>query len=325
MKNGNNEETNQPQEQPKKGKGRSLIIGILLIAVILGGGAWWYINKISFISTDDAYIDANKLNVSSKILGRIIHLYAQEGDSVKKGQLLVQLDTTDFTSKLQQAQVSLKEAELGIHLAEIKAEQAKINFERAKTQFEQKLIPQDKFDNLKKNYEAAQVELELARAKVPVIHSSIDVIQTAYDQTKIYAEIDGTIAKRWVLSGDVISPGQSVFTVFDTNHIWVTALLEETDIHHIALGDTVNIDVDAYPKTTFRGQIFEIGKTTASQFSLIPPSNASGNFTKVSQRIPVKISINVVSKKSAKPQPLLPGMSVEVSFKAKKEKGNGHS
>ncbi len=102
-------------------------------------------------------------------------------------------------------------------------------------------------------------------------------------------------------------------------NIWVTADLEETKLSSIKIGDKAEISVDAYPDQKFEGKIFQLGSNTASQFSLIPPSNASGNFTKVTQRVPIKISIEPVTK-TGQPDPneninLLPGMSVEISVK----------
>ena len=131
--------------------------------------------------------------------------------------------------------------------------------------------------------------------------------------------MDGVVAKRWVLSGDVVSPGQPIFTIYDLKNIWVTADLEETKLAPIHIGDTVSISVDSYPDQKFSGQVFQIGSNTASQFSLIPPSNASGNFTKVTQRVPIKISIKpVVTNDQPDPDKsikLLPGMSVEIKIK----------
>jgi membrane fusion protein (multidrug efflux system) len=121
------------------------------------------------------------------------------------------------------------------------------------------------------------------------------------------------IARKWILEGDVVQPGQPIFTIFDMKNIWVTAQLEETQLAKIALGDQVEISIDAYPGRKFSGKVIQIGSNTASQFSLIPPNNASGNFTKVTQRVPIKISIE---KRNANVN-LLPGMSVEVRVKEK--------
>ncbi len=300
-----------------KGKVRSLVIGVVLIAAILGGGAWWYIKHAEYISTDDAYIDAYQVTISSAIPGRIIKIYIHEGDPVKKGQLLVQLDSSDYIARIRQATVNLKEAQLGIQLAQVRMEQAKINYDRAKSQYKAKLIPKAKYQNLKKAYEGTQIEVELAKAKIPVIHSSLHVLRTSLSHTNIYAPMDGVAAKRWVLSGDVVSPGQGIFTVFGTQKLWVTTMLPENNLHQISLGDTAEITVDAFPNATFKGVFYQFGNSTASQFSLIPPDNASGNFTKVSQRIPLKLTIYKTGGEPLGKVKLLPGMSVEIKINIK--------
>ncbi len=316
MKN-ENQEIIKDSPSHNKGKIRSLVIGVILIAAIVAGGAWWYIKHAEFVSTDDAYIDAYQVTISSQIPGRIVKLYIHEGDQVKKGELLAQLDSSDYVARIRQARVNLKEAELGIQLAQVRMEQAKINYDRAEKQYKAKLIPKAKFQNLKKAYEGTQVELELAKAKIPVIHSSLHTLKISLSHTGIYAPMDGVAAKRWVLAGDVVSPGQGIFTVFGTKKLWVTTMLPENNLHQISLGDTAEITVDAFPKATFKGVFYQFGNSTASQFSLIPPDNASGNFTKVSQRIPLKLTIFKTGGEPSGNVTLLPGMSVEIKIKIK--------
>jgi membrane fusion protein (multidrug efflux system) len=129
--------------------------------------------------------------------------------------------------------------------------------------------------------------------------------------------LSGNVAKRWVLQGDVVQPGQPVFSVYDRSRIWVTANLEETNMDVVRLGEDVGISVDGHPDRQFGGRVFQLGSSTAAQFSLIPPNNASGNFTKVTQRVPIKISIE--ERTAGKPDPavLLPGMSVEIRIRTK--------
>ena len=314
-----NEIQDTANDAPKKKKGKlgSLIIGLVLIAAVLGVGVWWYIKHSEYVTTDDAYVDAYKVTISSQIPGRIVKLYIHEGDHVKKGELLVQLDTTDFVARIKQAKVNLKEARLGIQLAQVKMEQAKINFNRAKTQYKARLIPKAKYQNMEKGFQEAKVGLMLAKAKIPVIHSTLHTLRTSLSHTSIYAPMNGVAAKRWVLPGDVISPGQGIFTVFGTKKIWVTTMLPENELHQIQLGDTAEVSVDAFPYATFKGVFYQFGNSTASQFSLIPPDNASGNFTKVSQRIPLKLTIFKTGGKPAGKVDLLPGMSVEIKVKIK--------
>jgi membrane fusion protein (multidrug efflux system) len=133
----------------------------------------------------------------------------------------------------------------------------------------------------------------------------------------IKSPMDGVAAKRWVLPGDVVQAGQPVFTLYDLKNIWVTANLEETKVGNLRVNDPVEIDVDAYPGMKFHGKVFQIGSYTASEFSLIPANNASGNFTKVTQRVPVKISLEQYGGAIGTNPVLKPGMSVEVSVKVK--------
>ncbi len=289
-------------------------IGIIIILIVIVAGIKYYLSTLEYVTTDDAYIDADRLELGSKILGRVEKLYFDEGDTVKAGQLVAKLDSTDLIARLDQAKANLNSALANIELVKINLEKSQIDFNRAKGQFEDKVIPKAEFDDAQKKYEAAQAELKIANSRVVTSQSEIKVIKTNLDNTKIYSPIDGVVAKRWVLAGDVLQPGAPIFSIYKTSNIWVTAMLEETKIHSLSLDDSVEIDVDAYPEHSFSGKIFQIGSNTAAQFALIPPSNAAGNFTKVTQRIPIKISIKNDSKAPVK-FGLLPGMSVEVKIK----------
>ena len=292
---------------------------IILIAAIIG--VYWYIGQLGYVSTDDAFVDGNQLSVSSKILGRITNLKVDEGDSVKQGQLLVQLDPTDLEAQENQAKAMLALDQESITLAKVNVEKAQDDFNRAQTQFKDNVIPKEQFDHMQKALEAAKAAYNISLSKVGTAKAQLKVIKTQLQNTEIFSPMDGVVAKRWVLAGDVVSPGQPIFTIYNLKDIWVTADLEETKLASIHIGDTVDISVDTYPNQDFKGQVFQIGSNTASQFSLIPPSNASGNFTKVTQRIPIKISIKPVAANGQQDPPknikLLPGMSVEIKVKVK--------
>lgn len=138
----------------------------------------------------------------------------------------------------------------------------------------------------------------------------------ATKEYRIVSPVDGVIAKQWVVPGDLLEPGENIFTLNRGKDLWVTVYLQETKFSKIRLGQEALFTLDAYPDLTFYGKIFYIGSNTASEFSLIPPSNASGNYTKVAQRIPLKISIDRVegdAKKKAGMR-LLSGMSANVKI-----------
>lgn len=300
-------------------------IALSLVIIALVVFAWrWYQEYNSYYSTDDAYIDADRVAVSSKILGRITTINADEGDSVKMGQLLVSIDSSDLFSQLLQARAAYNQASSAVDQAkaryeldqrneavqEISVAKAKEDFDRATAQYDGKVISKEQFDHAKKAFESSQAMLDASKAQVEVSKSQIGVaesntktvaaqigiLETSLKNTRIFAPASGRIAKRWMLPGDVVQPGQPVFTITRDSLFYVMAFFEETKVSGIHDGKKVEFTVDAFPDLKLSGKVINVGSNTAAQFSLIPPNNASGNFTKVTQRIPVKISIDEIKK-----------------------------
>jgi len=294
-------------------------LGIVILAVLTG--AWyWYRDYSKYITTDDASVDAENVTVGSKMLGRIAAIYSDEGDVVSKGQLLAELDSSDILAQKNQAlalrdqaitnqrQVETKYAsdQQSLRVVEINSERAREDFERASKQNEGGVITQEQFDHIRKAYEAASAQVDASKAMLSVskaqiasasaavetADAQIKVLETQLGNTKLYSPGDGVISKRWLLPGDIIQPGQSVFTLTNDKSKWILVFLEETKISEIRDGQKVSFKIDAFPHVRFYGKVFLVGASTASVFSLIPANNASGNFTKVTQRIPLKISID---------------------------------
>jgi len=296
----------------------------ITILLVLIGAIYLYLDYEKYIKTDDALLSSDVVTVSPKIMGRISKVYVEEGDSVKQGQLLAEIDSTDLLAQKQQI-ISMKaQTEAGkaqaeakyqydlknIDVLKINIDRAKEDFDRAKTQFAGGVTTKEQYDHLKKALETAQAQLDAAKAMIQVsktqINSAqttvassqaqIEVINTQLKNTRLYAPVDGIAAKRWLLAGDIANPGQSIYTINNNSRFWVTVYLEETKIEKLHIGQSAIFTLDTYPDVVFTGKIFLLGSTTASQFSLIPASNASGNFTKVTQRVPVKISIDGTEK-----------------------------
>lgn len=139
---------------------------------------------------------------------------------------------------------------------------------------------------------------------------------TATENYWIVSPVDGLIAKQWVVPGDLLQPGENIFTLNEGKELWVAVYLQETKFNEIRMGQSALFTLDAYPGLTFYGKIFYIGANAASEFSLIPPDNASGNYTKIAQRIPLRISIDrVEGKEKLKANlRLLSGMSANVKI-----------
>jgi membrane fusion protein (multidrug efflux system) len=289
-----------------------VVIGMAILAY------YWYIGSREYASTDDAYVDANRVAISAKILGRIDSLTANEGDNVQSGQILVRLDDSDLRSQQAQARTAMALAQENIVLANVSLEKAQTDYRRAMAQIKDNIITKEQFDHAQSEFESAKARIGIANAQVNSAKAQLNVVDTQLKNTVILSPMSGVISKRWVLAGDVVSPGQPIFTVYDLKNLWVTANIEETSLGALRAGDNVEVSVDAYPDVKFSGKVFQIGSNTASQFSLIPPNNASGNFTKITQRVPVKISIQPATEPTIKESfQLLPGMSVEVKVKLK--------
>lgn len=329
--------------ESKNKKLRVYIPLTIVILAVLTGTWYWYKDYSAYITTDDAKVDADNVSVGSKIIGRISAIYAKEGDLVTQGTLLTELDSSDYIAQrnqslalrsqalanLTQSEVKYSSDEKSLRVLEISLERANEDLARAKSQVEGGVITTEQFDHIKKASETAAAQLEASKAQLLVSKSMIasakaaletantqvKVLDTQLKNTRLFAPSDGIIAKRWLLPGDVVQPGQSVFTLTVNNNLWVVAFLEETNIAAIKPGQNVRFSIDAFPKVRFSGKVFLIGSSTASVFSLIPANNASGNFTKVTQRIPVRISIDSVDNNADLSSfNILSGMSVVVKI-----------
>lgn len=308
-------------EQGKRKNGLKVYIPLtIVVLIVIIGCILWYKEYIKYISTDDAYIDTDRVNVGTKILGRISSLYVDEGDTVVKGQLIAELDSNELNaakkldlSLKNQLKISVQQSEMKyrsdaekLKLNEISGEKATDDYNRAKTQFQGGVLTQEQFEHIKKAYETAITMLKTAQMELKISETQIKIANAAIanadsklllddanlKNTKIYAPISGVVSKRWLQAGDIAQAGSSIIAITSTNNHWVAVFLEETYLNKLRIGQNVKIFVDAFPNVELDGNITTIGSNTASQFSLIPPNNASGNFTKITQRVPLKVSIN---------------------------------
>jgi membrane fusion protein (multidrug efflux system) len=296
----------------RKGK---VVIPLLLVIAIVSVLLWkWYVGTLDYVRTDDAYIDGDRVTVSARILGRIVFIAAVEGDSVKEGSVLVRLEDSDLRAQESQAGSALALSQASLKLADVNLSKAQDDFRRSEQQFREQIIPKEQFDHAQNELEAARARQAIGGAQVVTARAQLEVVRTQMENTVIRAPMDGIVSRRWALPGDVVQPAQPILSVYDLDSVWVTANLEETRIAALKLGDRAEVSVDAYPDVHFEGKVVQLGTNTAAQFSLIPPNNAAGNFTKVTQRVPVKISLGPVAQHAT---PLLPGMSVEISVKVR--------
>jgi membrane fusion protein (multidrug efflux system) len=304
---------NETPTSPKKTiSWKMLLVGLGVFLLVIFGISW-YAHSKKFVWTNDAYLDGYQISISADIEARIIELYVDEGDVVKTGQLLCQLDESIFNSQREDAATNVALLQESINLQKIEMEKLRDIYRVARQEFENQIISYIDFDKIEKDYHFAMANYKVAEANLINGIAKLGIVDELLRHTKIFAPRDGSIAKRWVVAGDVAQIGQPLFGLTDVKNIWVTANLEEGKVGHLRPGDEVDIRIDAYPDRSFTGSVFVVRASAASQFSLIPPDNATGNFTKVVQRVPVKILLNMPNSKD--PLYLYPGMSAEISVK----------
>jgi membrane fusion protein (multidrug efflux system) len=324
-------------ETGSNGKKKKIAVIILAIIVVVGAVIlFFYLDyKSTHISTDDAYVDGRIYPVAPRISGTIMVVYVDHNQVVKKGDLLLEIDPSDNDAKLNEAVSSadVEKAKLGesearkkaaaaqLELKEANMRQALIDIKRAETLYEKGAISRERYDRTKTGYDVAAAEIKAAREQVHQAESGIisqaslirekkakqrtEELNMGY--TKIYAPADGLVTKKNVESGNRVQAGQPLMAIVALDDIWVTANYKETQLEKIRPGQTVKIEVDTFSGETFYGKVDSITAGTGAAFSLFPPENATGNYVKIVQRIPIKI---LLDKKAGASHVLRVGMSV---------------
>jgi len=223
----------------------------------------WFVYSKSHIETNNAYIETDIYNVQARMMGYVKKVTVEEDQKVTPMQVLIQLDDTDVN------------VEKGFKEAKLKKTQA--DFGRAKSLVKARLISQSDF--------------ELAEAAMIGAKADYRGSELKLKYTEIVSPVSGVVGKTYVKPGQFIQPGQNLVTVISNEKVWIKANYKETQIDKIHVGALVDIEIDAYPGVEFQGHVDGIYPSSGSVLSLLPPENATGNFTKVVQRVPVKISI----------------------------------
>lgn len=301
-----------------------------MMAVLLGsGGIWWWVSASGKVSTDDARVKSNIVNISAKVSGQVQEMRVKEGDTVEAGQVLAKVDSKALEIQVEQAKANLASAQAklaslqagsrpqqvaqsqaGVQQTAASLENARKNYERAAELYEEGAMSAQQRDTALTALQVAEAQhkaasesyslvaegasaedIQFAQAQVAQAAAALKSAQLQLDNSTIVSPVSGVIAKKAVDEGEIIAVGQPLFSITNPADSWIEANIEETSIGKIQLGQPVDVNVDAYPHKTFRGEISEVGAATGSQFALLPTENASGNFTKVTQRLTVKIRV----------------------------------
>jgi membrane fusion protein (multidrug efflux system) len=310
-----------------------IIMGVVLLGLVAVGIRRW-IYSLSHVSTDNAQVDGHIIPILPKVGGYVLEVRTDENRQVKAGDTLVVLDDRDYRARLAQAEADLAvalagvsnrarvgQAEAQVAQMQANAEKAHADLERIKPLAEKDIVPKQALDAAEAAARAADAGLAAAQAALLGADARVAAARAARDQaalnlsyTRITAPSEGVVSKKSVEIGQLVQPGQPLMSEVPLSDVWVTANLKETQTANVTPGDPADFTVDAYPGRHVKGHVESLSPATGAKFSLLPPDNATGNFTKVVQRIPVRIRPDAQNDST---HPLRPGMSVVVTITTK--------
>jgi membrane fusion protein, multidrug efflux system len=328
-----------------------------LLPIAAAAGAYWYVSGGQIMSTDDAYVDADKVGISTDVSGIVNDVDVRDNQHVSAGQILYRLDPRQFQIALDNAKATLAQTALTIDamkqdyrrmLSDAAAEQARldldqINYNRASTLVRSGAVSQATFDQA--NYTLLdnksklqslqqQAATQLARlAGNPEIETTqhpqylqakaqLDEAQRELDHTSVRAPFAGTVTNvPSIAPGKYLAASVTAFNLVATDHAWVEGNPKETQMTDVRLGQPVVVTVDSYPDVQWHGTVESISPAGAQEFQLLPAQNTSGNWVKVVQRIPLRVRIDTSAPDMP---PLRSGMSVEIDVDTGHARGLPH-
>jgi membrane fusion protein (multidrug efflux system) len=333
---------------------RKVMLVVLAIVVILAGvGVWGYHEFYGRWneSTDDAYVNGNVVEITPLVTGTVVSIGADDGDLVHEGQVLINFDPNDAQVGLQSAQANLARTVRQVRglysnvdgmKAQVNAQQAEVqkaqdNFNRRKNLAAGGAISQEELSHARDDLISAQNALANAKQQLKttsalvddtVVSSHPDVMSAAAQLRQAYlnnsrstliAPVTGYVAKRSVQLGQRVQPGTALMAVIPLDQLWIDANFKETQLRDMRIGQPVDIQADLYGSDVkFSGTIDSLGAGTGSAFALLPAQNATGNWIKIVQRVPVRIHIN--AEELAK-HPLRVGLSTQVDVNLRDQSG----
>ncbi|WEN14080.1 HlyD family efflux transporter periplasmic adaptor subunit [Rhodanobacter sp. AS-Z3] len=339
-------------KNPAKRRRALLIVASLFIVAGLVWFVLWMFVFSTREKTDNAYVGGNQVAISAQVPGTVVAILADDTQRVEAGQILVKLDGTDAETRLEQARSALAQAVRGVRQqtssasgADAQVTAARLDLKKAQADLQRRLPliaaqaeSPEIVQHLRDAVQQAQAAVDAAEAQSAAAHSAIegtDVAQNpmvlqaranfraawvAAQRNAIYAPVSGYVAQRSVQLGNSVAAGQQLMTVVPLHDLWVDANFKESQLRHIRIGQPVKIVTDVYgDDAEFHGKVIGLGAGTGAAFSLLPAQNATGNWIKVVQRVPVRISLD---NKELDKHPLRIGLSSEATIDITNDKGN---
>jgi membrane fusion protein (multidrug efflux system) len=313
---------------------RLIALGAIAIVILIAAGFTYYSYASGYESTDDAFIEGHISQVSPKVTGHVLTVHVTDNQPVNAGDLLIEIDPRDFQARVAQARAALEtstaqaalarerlaQAEAQVGAAQAEATRAGADERRFAELVRRDLIARQEFDHATADARTTSAQLAAARAneqasaaairqadsQVAEARAALGSAELELSYAKIYAALSGRVTRKAVELGALVQPGQALFAIVP-NDFWIVANFKETQLAKMRPGQPVEIKIDALRRVRFRGHVDSIQSGAGARFSLLPPENATGNYVKVVQRVPVKI---VFDRTDFAAYPLGPGMSV---------------
>jgi membrane fusion protein (multidrug efflux system) len=301
---------------------RTILI-VLGLIVALVAAAWWWHEKSLYQTTENAYVNARIVQVSSLVMGPIVKVDVHDNEYVHRGDVLFEIDRRPFEAALAENEGKLRLAEQGTRQdqSDVLAAQAEVaqqtaslnnaeaNLRRTTQLVHENFVSKQAEDDAQARVRTAQAAVEASKARlakarealskngtttpaVRVAQAEVEKAKLDLEHTVVRATEEGWITSFNLTPGTVVTPGNPLFAIVVANSFWVDANFKETELTGVVPGRPATVVVDMYPDHTFHGKVQSLAGGTGAAFSLLPPQNANGNWVKIAQRVPVRVSID---------------------------------
>ncbi|MET4570196.1 HlyD family secretion protein [Rhodanobacter soli] len=335
----------------KRRRALLIVAGVFILAALLWFLLWFFVLSTR-VKTDNAYVGGNQVAISAQVPGTVVAILADDTQHVDAGQVLVKLDGTDADTRLAQARSALAQAVRGVRQqtssatgADAQVVAARLDLKKAEADLKRRLPliaaqaeSPEIVQHLRDGVAQARAAVNAAEAQAAAAHAAIegtDVAQNpvvmqaranfraawvAAQRNAIYAPVSGYVAERSVQLGNSVQPGQQLMTVVPLHDLWIDANFKESQLRHIRIGQPATVVSDLYGgDAEYHGKVIGLGAGTGSVFSLLPAQNATGNWIKVVQRVPVRIALD---NKELDKHPLRIGLSTDVTVDIRHDQGS---